>query len=681
MPFHRTIYRYADADWDSFRTFIADSPRHHIFKRHPTKVTSLITDRISEGMNLFIPHKKYQQKPGSQPWFTPGCAAAIAHRNHYFHLYNSNRDKETKAAYRQSSNRCSRILKDAKESYKSSIKNKIEEQTLGSKEFWKITKKILNPGKSSIPTIVNGPEILPSASDKASLFAEMFSKNSTLDDSNVPLPDFPLRTDKKLCDAKIAACDVEFFICDLSVSKATGPGDIPVIVLKNIAPELSPILEKLFNLCIKRKCFPSIWKESSVCPVYKNKGERSDPSNYRPISLLSIISKVFESTINKHLKNYLGTNLLLIDSQYGFRSSRSTADVLTVITDRISRTLDKGFDARAIALDISKAFDKVWHKGLLLKLSSYGVSGHILGIIKSFLSGRSLRVVINGQSSKMFFLNAGVPQGSVLGPTLFLIFINDLLDNVLKSFVNIFADDTTNYGVTSKNYSHNNLCDDLSHDLSEIVKWGNEWLVSFNTSKTNLVSFHHHRSQEFTLPPILMNDVELEEKSCLDRLIGLKLTSDLKWNAYIVEVAKNVSKMIGSFYRSKKYLTPESILYLYKSQIRPKMEYCCHIWAGYSSTSLSILDRLQRRIKGLIGDELFSTLHTLSHRRDVASLTLFYRYFYGKCSDELHSLVPPLWNFGRRTRFAFNSHPFFLRIPFSRTKFHADSFFQRTASL
>ena len=269
----------------------------------------------------------------------------------------------------------------------------------------------------------------------------------------------------------------------------------------------------------------------------------------------------------------------------------------------------------------------------------------------------------------------------MLGPTLFLIFINDLPDNVLKSFINIFADDTTNYGVTSKNYSHDNLCDDLSHDLSEIVKWGNEWLVFFNTLKTNLVSFHHHRSQKFTLPPIFMNDVELEEKSCLDRLIGLKLTSDLKWNAYMVEVTKSVSKMIGSFYRSKKYLTPESILYLYKSQIRPKMEYCCHIWAGSSSTSLSILDRLQRRIKGLIGDELFSTLHALSHRRDVASLSLFYRYFYGKCSDELHSLVPPLWNFGRRTRFAVNSHPFFLRIPLSRTKFHADSFFQRTASL
>ena len=135
--------------------------------------------------------------------------------------------------------------------------------------------------------------------------------------------------------------------------------------------------------------------------------------------------------------------------------------------------------------------------------------------------------------------------------------------------------------------------------------------------------------------------------------------------------------MIGSFYRSKKYLTPESILYLYKSQIRPKMEYCCHIWAGSSTTSLSILDRLQRRIKGLIGNELFSTLHTLSYRRDVASLSLFYRYFYGKCSDELHSLIPPLWNFGRRTRFAVNSHPFFLRIPLSQTKFHADSFFPK----
>ena len=141
--------------------------------------------------------------------------------------------------------------------------------------------------------------------------------------------------------------------------------------------------------------------------------------------------------------------------------------------------------------------------------------------------------------------------------------------------------------------------------------------------------------------------------------------------------------MVGSFYRSRKFLTPAAILYLYKSQIRPKMEYCSHIWAGSSKHELSSLDRIQHRIHGLVGTELFSSLDSLGHRRNVASLSLLYRYFYGKCSDELHSLVPPIREFTRMTRFALTTgaHPHLLNIPRSRTQFRANSFFPRTAAL
>ena len=199
---------------------------------------------------------------------------------------------------------------------------------------------------------------------------------------------------------------------------------IPVVVLKNLIAEVAPILSKLFNRCLHQSVFPNSWKSSSVCPVIKNSGERCDFSKYRPISLLPIISKVFESLINNHIITHLEKFSRLSDVQYGFRSSRSTADILTVITDPIVRSLDSSFETRTIALNISKAFDKVWHKGLLLKLKSYGISGRILSILKSFLTNRKMKVVLDGQSSDLYFLNAGVPQGSVLGPTLFLIFIN-----------------------------------------------------------------------------------------------------------------------------------------------------------------------------------------------------------------------------------------------------------------
>ena len=142
---------------------------------------------------------------------------------------------------------------------------------------------------------------------------------------------------------------------------------------------------------------------------------------------------------------HLNKSKLLSDVQYGFRSSRSTADVLTVITHRISRALDSNLDARVVTLDISKAFDKVWHKGLLHNITSYGIKGRVYSVLKSFLTGRSMKVVLNGQSSNIYLINAGVPQGSVLGPTLFLIFINDLPDDVLASFIDMFADDITEY--------------------------------------------------------------------------------------------------------------------------------------------------------------------------------------------------------------------------------------------
>ena len=476
--------------------------------------------------------------------------------------------------------------------------------------------------------------------------------------------------------------DVSKLIRNLQSGKATGPDNIPVVVLKHISPELSPILARLFNRCLRVGCFPTSWKFSVVCPVYKNSGDRQSPSQYRPISLLCIISKLFETIINQQIMSHLSEANLLSDFQYGFRSSRSTADVLTVISNRISGALDNSCDARAIALDISKAFDKVWHRGLLHKISSYGISGRIFSVIKSFLSGRTMKVVVNGQTSGEHTINAGVPQGSVLGPTLFLLFINDLPDGVLRSFINIYADDTTLYGVTSKDLKHEGLASNLSNDLNSIVDWGKKWLVAFNKTKTKLLSFHHHRVTP-SLPPISMDGSVLAEAPNFDKLLGLKFTSNLKWNSYLETVGSCAAKMVGSLSRSRKFLTSSAILYLYKSQIRPTMEYCSHIWAGSSNNALTGLDVVQKSLRGLVGEELYSTLPPLSLRRNVASLSLFYRYYHGKCSDELHSSVPCERSFSVRTRFALasKSHPHFLTVPRTRCNFHADSFIPRASKL
>ena len=178
------------------------------------------------------------------------------------------------------------------------------------------------------------------------------------------------------------------------------------------SPELSPVLSKLFNKCLQNSSFSSCWKFRSVVPVFKNSGERSDPKNYRPISLLPVISKVFESLLNEALIAHLESFDLLSDKQYGFRGCRSTADLLTVVTERVYRALDRCGEARAIALDISKAFDKVWHTGLLHKLASYGISGKVWAIIKSFLQNWKLKVLPDGAMPIYTYSAAsGVLQG------------------------------------------------------------------------------------------------------------------------------------------------------------------------------------------------------------------------------------------------------------------------------
>ena len=321
-------------------------------------------------------------------------------------------------------------------------------QKLGSWDFWGIANSVLNKGKSAIPPLFNGPKVLSSASDNVKLFAKNFFKNSNLDDSGIYLPVFPSRTNLKLHNISITPKMVKKVITNLDSSKASGPDCIPVVVLKNCEPELSYILAKLFNNCLKESCFPDCWKVSSVVLAFKNVGERSTAKNYRPVSLLSVVSKVFEK--------------LFSDFQHGFRSCRSTADLLTLVSDRIARAFNRSGATRAAALDIpkafdrvwqfkafnrvwqSKAFDRVWHAGLLHKLKSYGISGQIFGLIFSFLSNRRLQVVLDGKSSQEYPVNAGVPQGSILGPTLFLLYINDLPDDVICNIA-IYADDTTLY--------------------------------------------------------------------------------------------------------------------------------------------------------------------------------------------------------------------------------------------
>ena len=200
-------------------------------------------------------------------------------------------------------------------------KSHITSQKLDSWDFWQIANSVLNKGKSAICPLFNGPEVLSSTYDKAKWFAETFSKNSNLDNSDISLPVFPSKTNLKLHNISVSPKMVKKVITNLDLSKAFGPDCIPVVVLKNCEPELSYILAELFNKCLKESCFPDCWKVSLVVPVFKSVGERSTAKNYRPVSLFSVVSKVFEKLVNNRIVDHLEKCGLFSDFQYDFRSS------------------------------------------------------------------------------------------------------------------------------------------------------------------------------------------------------------------------------------------------------------------------------------------------------------------------------------------------------------------------
>ena len=235
--------------------------------------------------------------------------------------------------------------------------------------------------------------------------------------------------------------------------------------------------------------------------------------------------------------------------------------------------------------------------------------------------------------SQEYPVNAGFLQGSILGPTLFLLYINELPDDVICNI--IYADDTTHYSKcnqASDLWQQLKLASELESDLQDAVDWDRKWLVDFNTGKTQLVSFD--RSKNTGAIDVKMDGSVLEEKTSF-KMLGLNFSSKLDWDSYIVSIAKTASKKIGALIRSMKFLSPEVALYLYKSTIRPCMEYCCHVWAGVPSCYLELLDKLQKRICRTVGPSLAASLEPSAHRRNVASLSLFYRYYFGRYSSEL----------------------------------------------
>ena len=272
-------------------------------------------------------------------------------------------------------------------------------------------------------------------------------------------------------------------------------------LLKEGAPVLSTHLANLFNKSIETSVFSSQWKLANVIPVHK-KGDRTDASNYRPISLLSCLGKVFEKCVFKHMYNFLNNHNKITPVQSGFIPGDSAVYQLIDLYDTFCRALDDGKEVRVVFCDISKAFDRVWHTGLLFKLRRIGICGPLLNWFQSYLNNRLQRVALEGCVSDYREIKAGVSQGSILGPLLFLIYINDIVNDV-NSCIRLFADDTSLYLIVEDPAMTADL---MNTDPEKIHRWSENWLVKFNPNKTEQLIISR-KANPNRHPPGIMNNV------------------------------------------------------------------------------------------------------------------------------------------------------------------------------
>ncbi|KAK3101919.1 hypothetical protein FSP39_007343 [Pinctada imbricata] len=403
-----------------------------------------------------------------------------------------------------------------------------------SKGFWKLVRTLTkNSGKSEIiPPLLNidNSEIEVDDNIKADLLNKYFTSVSTIDDRDIDVPDVDLKTDRQITNIHITIDDIKDIIKILKLGKANGNDGISHHMLKYTVETVVVPLYILFNMSLSEKQFPILWKKALVMPLFKS-NDRHIPSNYRPISLLSTVCKVFERCIFKYLHNYMLDNKLFYEFQSGFLPNHSTTYQLIELYHHICLNREKNEHTCLIFCDISKAFDKVWHRGLLAKLQSYGFSGNLYYFLKNYLADREQAVIISNHVSSYRKTNAGVPQGSVLGPFLFLIFINDIADNLI-SLARLFADDTS---LLHSSKRLNDIERHIHTDLDTILDWANKWLVTFNPSKTEILVISNRQVSDINIRfrNNIINSTDTHKH------LGITFSSDGKWTAHIQNIGNS----------------------------------------------------------------------------------------------------------------------------------------------
>ena len=531
------------------------------------------------------PTKTKTKKP---PWVTDELTKKIKEKQKLFRKYMKTRQSEDQKSYSRARNQVRWKCRQEAKRHEISI---AEEAKTSPKGVFNYAKRKMKT-KTGIADLTKEDGTLASSSEeKANVLNDFFSSVFTLEDTT-HMPATPEPTPMKpITSIRITESEVRKRLDKLNPTKATGPDGIPPRLLQELSEDLAGPLTVIMNKSMEEGKIPEIWKKANVVPIFK-KGKKNVPGNYRPVSLTCVLCKVMEAIVREQIVDHLKLNNLISEAQHGFIGGRSCSTNLMTAMEDWTDALEKGEATDIIYLDFAKAFDTVPHERLIHKLSNLGIQGHALGWIKSFLSGRTQKVVVDGEESGWRDVISGIPQGSVLGPMLFVCFVNDLPDDI-KSSALLFADDTKLYSTVPKNH------DQIQEDLNKMQEWSEEWQLRFNASKCKVMHLGKQANPESYKMSGNGGEVELEETE-MEKDLGVNVDNKLAFDEHINIQTKKASKLLAMIRRTFDHLDEKILPLLYTAIIRPHLEYCNTIWHPAWKKDKEKLESIQRRATKMV---------------------------------------------------------------------------------
>ena len=621
----RNFFIFSKADWNNISkeaTTLSDEIVSS--SKHVQELWDSFKDGIFDIMQRNIPSKT-SKKRKSVPWFNRDLKRRVKRKSRlYKHAKKTNQWEPFKIFQKD----CKKAFKKAEILYiNDTIQKGLDDNN--TKPFWRYVKSRRQDSVGVAPLKEMG-QLLNDSKDKAQILVDQFKSVFTQHKNDSFLPEVKKKAKTPIPPIRITTQGVEKLLNNINTSKATGPDKISNIMLKTCASQLAPALRTIFQRSIDTGKLPADWLNANVSPVFK-KGDVHLPENYRPVSLTCVSCKLLEHIICKHILDHLEKNKILTPLNHGFRSGYSCETQLVTTVHDLLQQHDIGAQIDMAILDFSKAFDTVPHDKLLHKMKSYGVDGTINDWLRDFLTNRSMQVVVDGEESDSVTVDSGVPQGTVLGPLLFLCHINDLPDSV-KSSVRLFADDCLLYRRISTIQDQIKLQD----DLQSLEQWAETWDMRFNAKKCFIMSINQKKSHFYQISNHILQQVDTNP------YLGVTFSDDLKWSSHITKITKKANSTLGFIKRNLKHCPESSRKTAYLALVRSTLEYSSVVWDPILVKDINKLEKVQRQAARFITGNYSSRdqgcvtkmlqdldLSSLQDRRKNNRLAFFYKMVEG----------------------------------------------------